>query len=135
MRKLFENFQIFHFQKRIVSAETIRGNTVSLYELRYGLFFKGTYLCGNVTYQVFSSLNCICINHEMETKNRFDPIGLLIVLPTGSLIAKSACLLATFERQLLLKGNISCNILTSNTSKNDGSCQSLLERKKKFAKL
>ena len=29
MRKLYENFHIFHFQKRIVSAETIRGNTVN----------------------------------------------------------------------------------------------------------
>jgi hypothetical protein len=29
MRKLYENFHIFYFQKRIVSAETIRGNTVS----------------------------------------------------------------------------------------------------------
>ena len=28
MRKLYENFHIFHFKKRIVSAETIRGNTV-----------------------------------------------------------------------------------------------------------
>ena len=28
MPKLYENFHIFHFQKRIVSAETIRGNTV-----------------------------------------------------------------------------------------------------------
>ena len=28
MQKLYENFHIFHFQKRIVSAETIRGNTV-----------------------------------------------------------------------------------------------------------
>ena len=28
MRKLYENFHIFHFQKQIVSAETIRGNTV-----------------------------------------------------------------------------------------------------------
>ena len=28
MRKLYENFYIFHFQKRIVSAETIRGNMV-----------------------------------------------------------------------------------------------------------
>ena len=28
MRKLYENFHIFHFQKRIVSAETIRGITV-----------------------------------------------------------------------------------------------------------
>ena len=28
MRKLYENFHIFHFQKRIVSAETIRGNMV-----------------------------------------------------------------------------------------------------------
>jgi hypothetical protein len=28
MRKLYENFHILHFQKRIVSAETIRGNTV-----------------------------------------------------------------------------------------------------------
>ena len=25
---VYENFHIFHFQKRIVSAETIRGNTV-----------------------------------------------------------------------------------------------------------
>ena len=28
MWKLYENFYIFHFQKRIVSAETIRGNMV-----------------------------------------------------------------------------------------------------------
>ena len=28
MWKLFENFHIFYFQKRIVSSETIRGNTV-----------------------------------------------------------------------------------------------------------
>jgi hypothetical protein len=28
MRKLYENFHVLHFQKRIVSAETIRGNTV-----------------------------------------------------------------------------------------------------------
>ena len=28
MWKLYENFHIFHFQKRKVSAETIRGNTV-----------------------------------------------------------------------------------------------------------
>ena len=27
MQKPYENFHIFHFQKRIVSAETIRGNT------------------------------------------------------------------------------------------------------------
>ena len=31
MRKLYENFQIFHFQKRIVSTETIRRNTVNPY--------------------------------------------------------------------------------------------------------
>ena len=30
MRKLNENIHIFHFQKRIVSAETIFGNTVVL---------------------------------------------------------------------------------------------------------
>ena len=30
MRKLYENFHIFHFHKRIVSAETIRGNTVKV---------------------------------------------------------------------------------------------------------
>ena len=29
MRKLYENFHIFHFQKRIVSVETIRGNMVN----------------------------------------------------------------------------------------------------------
>ena len=28
MRKLYKNFHIFHFKKRIVSAETIRGNTI-----------------------------------------------------------------------------------------------------------
>ena len=28
MQKLYENFHIIHFQKRIVSAETIRRNTV-----------------------------------------------------------------------------------------------------------
>ena len=30
MRKLYENFHIFYFQKRIVSAETIRGNKVNI---------------------------------------------------------------------------------------------------------
>jgi hypothetical protein len=30
MRKLYESFHIFHFQKRIVSAESKRGNTVHL---------------------------------------------------------------------------------------------------------
>ena len=29
MQKLYEIFHIFHFQKQIVSAETIRGNTIS----------------------------------------------------------------------------------------------------------
>ena len=29
MRKLYENSHIFHFQKRLVSADTIRGNTVN----------------------------------------------------------------------------------------------------------
>jgi hypothetical protein len=33
MRKLYENIRIFHFQKRIVSAETICGNTVSINNL------------------------------------------------------------------------------------------------------
>ena len=28
MQKQYETFHIFHFQERIVSAETIRGNTV-----------------------------------------------------------------------------------------------------------
>ena len=28
MRKLYENFHIFYFQKKKVSGETIRGNTV-----------------------------------------------------------------------------------------------------------
>ena len=30
MCKLYENFNIFHFQKRIVSVETIQGNTALL---------------------------------------------------------------------------------------------------------
>ena len=30
MRKLYENFHILHFQKRIVSVETICGNTVHI---------------------------------------------------------------------------------------------------------
>ena len=34
MRKLYENFHIFYFQKRIVSAETIQGN----YSWKYGMF-------------------------------------------------------------------------------------------------
>ena len=32
MPKLYENFQSLHFQKRIVSAETILGNTVCFFE-------------------------------------------------------------------------------------------------------
>ena len=32
MRKLYENFHIFHLQKRIVSPETIQGNTVDAFE-------------------------------------------------------------------------------------------------------
>ena len=34
MRKLYENFHIFHFQKRIVSAETIRGKTVTQTQIK-----------------------------------------------------------------------------------------------------
>ena len=34
MWKLYENFYIFYFQKRIVSAETIRGNTVYLVNIK-----------------------------------------------------------------------------------------------------
>ena len=33
MWKLYENFHIFHFQKRIVSTETIHGNTVNSFQL------------------------------------------------------------------------------------------------------
>ena len=36
MRKLYENFHIFNFQKRIVSAETIRGNTVNIFPVFLG---------------------------------------------------------------------------------------------------
>ena len=39
MRKLYENFHIFYFQKRIVSAETILGNTV---------FYNLTHICSVV---------------------------------------------------------------------------------------
>ena len=35
MRKLCENFHIFHFQKSIVSAETIRGNKVIFFFLKF----------------------------------------------------------------------------------------------------
>jgi hypothetical protein len=35
MRKLYENFHFFHFQKRIVSAETIRGNSVVLKQISH----------------------------------------------------------------------------------------------------
>ena len=34
MRKVYENFHILHFQKRIVSAEIICGNTVSVLDVR-----------------------------------------------------------------------------------------------------
>ena len=33
MRKLYENFHILNFQKRIVSVETIRGNTISRFDV------------------------------------------------------------------------------------------------------
>ena len=34
MRKLYENIHIFHFQKRIFSAETVRGNTTYVNKLK-----------------------------------------------------------------------------------------------------
>ena len=42
MQKLYENFHIFHFQKRMVSDETIRGNTICerISDLVYGLVGK-----------------------------------------------------------------------------------------------
>ena len=40
MRKLYENFHIFYFQKRIVSTETIRGNSVPVLRLKYFIFSK-----------------------------------------------------------------------------------------------
>jgi hypothetical protein len=65
MRKLYENFHIFHFQKRIVSAETIRGNTVTVFlsELvmpkKEGKKFKSiascqTFKLGNSWISIFS---------------------------------------------------------------------------------
>ena len=33
MRKLYENFHIFNFQKRIVSVETIRGNMIARFDV------------------------------------------------------------------------------------------------------
>ena len=35
MRKLYENFKIFHFQKRIVSTETISRNTVLICNIQF----------------------------------------------------------------------------------------------------
>jgi hypothetical protein len=35
MLKLYENFHIFHFQKRIDSAETIRRNMVAIFSTIY----------------------------------------------------------------------------------------------------
>ena len=35
MQKLFEGFNIFHFQKRIVSAETIRVNMYTISNLNF----------------------------------------------------------------------------------------------------
>ena len=40
MQKLYENFHIFHLQKRIVSAEYIRGNAV--YKIRMIFAYKKT---------------------------------------------------------------------------------------------
>ena len=40
MRILYEKFHIFHFQKTIVSEESIRGNTVSYFYVRKLPFSK-----------------------------------------------------------------------------------------------
>ena len=40
MLKLYENFHIFHFQKRIVSAETIWGNAVRIF---FFFFYKNNF--------------------------------------------------------------------------------------------
>ena len=50
MWKLYENFHIFHFQKRIVSLETIYGNTVGGC-VNLGATFGMTIICKN---QAFS---------------------------------------------------------------------------------
>ena len=43
MRKLYENFHILYFQKRIVSADTIRGNKV--HKTRIMIFHNPCYQC------------------------------------------------------------------------------------------
>ena len=53
MWKLYENFHIFQFQKRIVSAETIRGNTV-IYETEY---FKNIQYLNDIAFPVCSYLD------------------------------------------------------------------------------
>ena len=53
MRKLYENFHIFHFQKKIVSAETIRCNTIGHWLNTKFLKIRNS---GLVSHKVSSSL-------------------------------------------------------------------------------
>ena len=95
MRKLYENFNIFRFQKRIASAETIRGNTVfnRLFFLCF-FFFGGeggnlgnhqeiaTIAMGN---KHFCNTGCYYVyqkSYEVGSKACY-PVGLNFLSPTS----------------------------------------------------
>ena len=67
MRKQYENFHIFHFQKRIVAAETIRGNTVS----QKMLFIAAIYV---YRYSFASKMNCIGMHFAMKNVSLYNII-------------------------------------------------------------
>ena len=65
MRKLYENFHIFHFQKRILSAETIRGFTVVAATSIWG---NTVYALGNVNKKTAEDTKKLCFTHNMNTE-------------------------------------------------------------------
>ena len=75
MQKLYENFHIFHFQKRIVSTEIIRENTVYICDLplfchhddrychqNYCVIFFDYY--GNATQASYQKVACLGQHHK-----------------------------------------------------------------------
>ena len=86
MRKPYENFHIFHFQKRIVSTETICGNTVGnidragsfwkiieeLSLIRHPVYWSSTGLFGPSTDSQLQSLDCL----RTKSPQPFSPTAL-----------------------------------------------------------
>ena len=74
MRKLYESFPIFHFQKRIVFAETICGNT--LLRLCIWCRIQTVYICSYLRLKRQGCKKCYVAIKEKSKKKEFSIFGI-----------------------------------------------------------